>query len=164
MVEIAIQRQGASVRLSILMVALILAGCATSQTEYASSPTTGRWSPPLSVPASSSAMRELTLSERAILADAFSASLNEPQSVKFKWTKIPAIAGRDRRSIDYCAQLDAKNDSGAYRGMQPFLATVVIENGIVRGGAIAALSSEVSSQNRAIIPRLCEQKGLDPFG
>jgi hypothetical protein len=123
--------------------------------------------PPIASPAptasADASTRELTIAERAILADAFSASLRDPEGVKFKWTRIPVVAGEGRRSVDYCAQLNARNDKGVYQGMRPFLATVIIENGMVTGGAIATTGSESSDQNQALVPTLCRQKGLDPF-
>ena len=108
-------------------------------------------------------MRELTVSERATLADAFSASLSDREGVKFRWTRIPIVTGEGRRSLDYCAQLNVRNSKGTYQGLQPFLATIIIENGVVTGGAIAATSSEGVTQDRALVPTLCRQKGLDPF-
>jgi hypothetical protein len=109
-------------------------------------------------------MRELTLSEKAVLADAFSAGLNEPESAKFKWTKIPKISGQGRRTFDYCAQINLKDEHGAYRGFRPFLATVVTENGAIIGGTIGALNSDDRPENRDVIPTLCRQKGLNPTG
>jgi hypothetical protein len=108
--------------------------------------------------------RELTPEEKAVLAEAFSAGLNEPDSVKFKWTKIPVLSGVGRRTFDYCAQINVKDESGRYRGMQPFLATIVVENGAITGGTIASLNTDNRPENRDVVPSLCRQKGLNPLG
>ena len=106
------------------------------------------------------ATRQLTVAEKAILADAFAASLREPDDVKFRWTKIRVINGADRRLIDYCAQLNLKDANGKYKGLQPFLATIVIENEVIISGAIVALDAERREENLGVIPGLCRQKGL----
>lgn len=150
-----------------LVLLLCLSGCAAT-TEYVSTPEatespTPAVAPPTPAASTDTPRRDLTVSERATLADAFSASLSDREGVKFKWTGIPIVPGEGRRSLDYCAQLNARNSKGTYQGMQPFLATIIIENGVVTGGAIAATSSEGVAQDPALVPTLCRQKGLDPF-
>jgi hypothetical protein len=150
-----------------LILLLCLTGCAAT-TEYVSTPEVAASPTPAAAlptsPASAETpTRELTVSERATLADAFSASLSNPEDVKFRWTRIPIVSGEGRRSLDYCAQLDTRNGKGTYRGMQPFLASIIIENGVVTGGAIAATSSDGIERDPARVPTLCRQKGLDPF-
>ena len=108
-------------------------------------------------------MRELTVSEKAILADGFTSGLNDPDSVKFKWAKVPRLLNGAGAPFEYCAQLDMKNAKGTYNGMQPFLATIRTSNGAITGGAIAALSTDNRPEYRDVIPKLCQQKGLDPF-
>jgi hypothetical protein len=106
------------------------------------------------------ATRQLTIAEKAILADAFAAGLSEPDGVKFRWTKIPVINGTGRRLVDYCAQLNLKAANGKYKGLQPFLATIVIENEVIISGAIVALDEGGREENLGVIPGLCRQKGL----
>jgi hypothetical protein len=108
-------------------------------------------------------MRDLTAAEKTALAEDFTSGLNDPETVKFQWTKVPKLLSNTDHSFDYCALINVKNDSGVYRGMRPFLATIRIENGNIVGGAIAALNSEDREENRDVIPKLCRQKGLDPF-
>ncbi|MBR0797583.1 hypothetical protein JQ615_19530 [Bradyrhizobium jicamae] len=150
-----------------LLVVLCLSGCAAT-TEYvstpeaAASPTPEAGSLPPAAPTATST-RELSVTERATLADAFAASLSNPEGVKFKWTRIPVVTGEGRRSFDYCAQLNAQNDKGAYQGLQPFLATIIVENGVVTGGAIATTGTRSAGRDSALVPALCRQKGLDPF-
>lgn len=148
-----------------LVLLLGLSGCAATTTEYASTPevTASPMSPLAPATPAETPMRDLTVSERATLADAFSASLSNPDGVKFTWTRIPLVPGEGRQSLDYCAQLNVRNGKGAYRGMQPFLASIIIENGVVTGGAIAATGSDGAERDPARVPTLCRQKGLDPF-
>jgi hypothetical protein len=138
-------------------------GCAAIQ-QNESPDTLEAQTPPVAPAITAPRTRELTVGEKALLADAFSAGLNEPDSIKIKWTKIPVLAGNSRRTFDYCAQLNMKDESGRYRGMQPFLATIVFENGAITGGAIASLNTENRLENWDVIPSLCQQKGLNPFG
>ena len=106
-------------------------------------------------------MRDLTAAERSILSDSLASSLNEPQSAKFRWAKVPkAPVGP---SFEYCGMVNVKNNRGSYDGMQPFLATITTWNGNITGGAIAAIDTGNREENREVIPKLCRQKGLNPY-
>ena len=105
-------------------------------------------------------MRDLTLAEKSILADGFTAGLEEPDSAKFRWTKVPKSL--PPTAFEYCGLINVKNGT-SYTGIKPFLATIRTENGNIIGGAIAALNSENREENRDVIPKLCRQKGLNPF-
>ena len=149
------------------IVMLSIAGCSAIDQNQLPNAAQQQAAVPAAPPTPSSqptARRDLTVEEKTILADAFSAGLNEPDSVKFKWTKIRVISDNGRQSFEYCAQLNLKDQTGKYRGMQPFLATIIAENGVIRGGAIVSLYADDKPQNRSIIPNLCQQKGLNPFG
>ena len=99
--------------------------------------------------------------ERSILADSLASSLNEPQSAKFRWAKVPkAPVGP---SFEYCGMVNVKNNRGSYDGMQPFLATITTWDGKITGGAIAAIDTGNREENREVIPKLCRQKGLNPY-
>jgi Resolvase, N terminal domain len=105
-------------------------------------------------------MRDLTAAERSILADGFASSLNEPESAKFRWAKVPKLSVGP--SFEYCGMVNVKNSKGVYDGMQAFLATIATANGNITGGAIAAINSGNREENREVVPRLCRQKGLNP--
>jgi hypothetical protein len=98
--------------------------------------------------------------EKSILADGFTAGLEEPDSAKFRWTKVPKSL--PPTAFEYCGLINVKNGT-SYTGIKPFLATIRTENGNIIGGAIAALNSENRDENRDVIPKLCRQKGLNPF-
>ncbi len=70
-------------------------------------------------------MRDLTAAEKAILADGFTAGLENADSVKFRWTRVPKRSGG--HSFDYCGLINLKTSTG-YTGMRPFHATVITEN------------------------------------
>jgi hypothetical protein len=106
-------------------------------------------------------MRDLTPAEKSILADGFTAGLDDPDSVKFRWARVPNRL--PERAFEYCALINVKSGSGDYAGMKPFLATIRTENGNIAGGAIAALNSDNLEENREVIPKLCRHKGLNPF-
>jgi hypothetical protein len=106
-------------------------------------------------------MRDLTIAERAILADGFAAGIDDPDSVKFHWGKVPKRLSE--HSFEYCGLINVKKYDGKYLGMRPFLATITTDGGNITGGAVAALNSDDRKENQDIIPKLCLQKGLNPF-
>ena len=142
--------------LAIAILAISCAGCESVIPE----PKNSDEQPPPVVPTLQE-MRDLTAAERAILAESFGNSLNEPESVKFRWARVPKVLPGP--SLEYCGMVNIKNSSGSYDGMQPFLATIAIANGSITGGAIAALNSGNRAENREVIPKLCRQKGLNPL-
>jgi hypothetical protein len=105
-------------------------------------------------------MRDLTTAEKAALADGLAAGLRNPDSVKFRWTKVPKAL--TAHSFDYCGLLVVKKPGGP-PNIKPFLATIILEGGSITGGAIAAISSDDQEEHRDIVPKLCGQKGLNPF-
>ncbi|WP_159011073.1 hypothetical protein [Bradyrhizobium sp. S69] len=105
-------------------------------------------------------MRELTTAERATLADGFAAGLENPDSVKFRWTKVPKVL--TAHSFDYCGLIVVKG-TGNSPTIRPFLATITTAGGSIIGGAIAALNGDDRAETRDVIPRLCLQEGLNPF-
>jgi hypothetical protein len=106
-------------------------------------------------------IRDLTIAEKAILADGFTAGMDNPDSVKFRWAKVPK--GLSEHSFEYCGLINVKKYDGKYLGMRPFLATITTDGRNITGGAVAALNSNDSKENQDVIPKLCMQKGLNPF-
>jgi hypothetical protein len=84
-------------------------------------------------------MRDLTIVEKAALADGLAAGLQNPGSVKFRWTKVPKAL--NAHSFGYCGLLVVKKAS--YCG--------------------SPVSSDDREEHRDIVPKLCGQKGLNPF-
>jgi hypothetical protein len=143
----------------ILMVALLASWCAGCGSVPRDPAAPSVIEEPTAAPAQQ--MRDLTAAEKSILADGFTAGLDDPDSVKFRWAKVPKRLGG--HSFEYCGLINLKNGTSGYTGMKPFLATITTENGSITGGAIAALNSDNLEENRDIIPKLCQQKGLNPF-
>src|SRR5260370_291695 len=115
--------------------AALLISCAGCAAVNPDSKTSDDQSPTGTVPAQQE-MRDLTAAERSILADSLASSLNEPESAKFRWAKVPkAPVGP---SFEYCGMVNVKNNGGSYDGMQPFLATITTCNGNITGGALTA--------------------------
>jgi hypothetical protein len=105
-------------------------------------------------------MRDLTIAEKVTLADGFAAGLENPDSVKFRWAKVPKAL--TAHSFEYCGLIAVKK-TGSPPSIKPFLATITTEGENITGGAIVALSGDDREENRDVIPKLCRQKGLDPF-
>jgi uncharacterized protein YceK len=142
----------------ILLAALLtLAGCASVTPEVTAPSVTNKQT----AAPTQEEMRDLTPAEKSILADGLTAGLDDPDSVKFRWAKVPNLL--PEHAFEYCGLIDVKSAVGGYTGMKPFLATIRTENGNIIGGAIAALNSDNLTEAREVIPKLCRQKGLNPF-
>jgi len=143
--------------LPVVLLALLCAGCASVPSE----PTSQSFPTELDAIPAQEEMRDLTAAEKSILADGFAAGLDDPGSAKFRWTKVPKhLSGN---ALEYCGLIDVKSAAGARTGMKPLLAMIRTENGNIIGGAIAALNSENREEEQDVIPKLCRQKGLNPF-
>jgi hypothetical protein len=147
----------ASLVLSVALLAFACAGCGTVVPEQTASPAEEQ---PTAAPARE-AMRDLTPAEKSVLAEGFTAGLDDPESVKFRWAKVPNRL--PEHAFEYCGLIDVKSAVGGHTDMKPFLASIRTENGGIIGGTIVALNSDNREENRAIIPKLCRQKGLNPL-
>lgn len=141
--------------LAALPLCMLLAGCyatAASQgsTEVAAAPLLGP-----------DEIRDLTPAEKAILTKSFAAGLKDPDSAKFQWAKVRKAMPLDG-SFDYCAMVNSKNSYGGYVGMQPFIGTVAVTKGKITAGVMGAVG-ESTPMYRDILPKMCRDKGLDPF-
>lgn len=148
--------------LLVVSLGLLCAGCGMALQEPPS-PAVAEPPAAASSPPAHQELRELTESEKIILADGFASGLNDPESVRFRWAKVPKnLGGAGTTSFDYCGLVEVKGSNGRSNGMQPFLAAVTVASGAINGGAIAALNTDNRPENRDVIPKLCKQKGLDP--
>src|SRR5258708_38732294 len=105
-----------------MLLALMCVGCAPVTSEPASRTVAEE---PSAVPAQQ-VMRDLTAAEKSILADGFAAGLEDPDSVRFRWTKVPKSLPPN--SFEYCGLINLKNGT-SYTGMKPFLATIRPKDG-----------------------------------
>jgi len=135
--------------------ALALAGCYT-----ASTPPPAKVADPDVPLLAASDLRTLTANEKALLAKGFVATLKDPGSAQFQWAKVPKRLPES--GFDYCAMVNAKNSYGGYIGAQPFIGMVMVNNGKIIGGVIAAVG-DANPTYQQIIPDMCRKKGLDPY-
>lgn len=113
-------------------------------------------------PLPASEMRDLTPAEKAILAKGFAAGLKDPGSAQFQWAKIQKALPADG-GMNYCAQVNAKNSYGGYIGMTPFMGVIQIKNGKIVGGEMGAVGY-TERQYADLLPKMCREKGLNPYG
>ncbi|MCK1507194.1 hypothetical protein [Bradyrhizobium sp. 18] len=106
-------------------------------------------------------LRELTPAEKATLSKGFAGGLKDPDSAKFQWTRVPKVLPADGM-IDYCGLVNAKNSYGGYIGAQPFIGTIQVSKGKILTGAVGAVG-DPTPMYREILPKMCRDKGLDPF-
>jgi hypothetical protein len=140
--------------LSAIACAALLSGCYATATPP----------PVVEAPApqlSADRLRELTPAEKAILSKGFAGGLKDPDSAKFQWTRIPKALPNDGM-IDYCGLVNAKNSYGGYIGAQPFIGTIQVSKGKIVAGAVGAVG-DPTPMYREILPKMCRDKGLDPF-
>ena len=98
----------------------------------------------------------LTPEEKKIITDAVSLSIREPNSARFRWTKMPnTLEG----SGNYCASVDAKSPYPAYNGEQNY----IVEAQIRRQDEIGRHGPDRRRQGHiAIVTKMCAKYGLDP--
>src|ERR1700694_2489409 len=138
------QARMTSTAVRILFIGFLACSCEGCTSVPSETPTPSVTEEPTSAPAQEE-MRELTAAEKSILADGFAAGLNDPESAKFRWAKVPKrLSGS---SFEYCGLINVKVSKGIYSGMKPFLATIRTENGNIIGGAIDALNNANREEN-----------------
>jgi hypothetical protein len=134
--------------ITVIAFAAVLAGC-NAQT----SPTVKTAALP------DSELRDLTEAEKKQLGPFLAATLKDPESAKFTWTKVPR---QMPATFSYCAMVNAKNSYGGYIGMQPFIAAIQTKNNKIQLGGIGAVASSQAGDAK-IIENLCAAEGLDPY-
>jgi hypothetical protein len=72
--------------------------------------------------------RELTATEKNVIATALAKGFLDPQSAQFTWTPWGEPAAGDR-TIYYCGTVNAKGADGKYGGYVPYLAAVFLKSG-----------------------------------
>ncbi|MFT3942080.1 hypothetical protein [Rhodopseudomonas sp.] len=130
---------------------LTLTGCANNMASTLPA------EPPDLPPLAASETRELTATEKALLAKAFSADLKDPDSGRFKWARVPKTLSDG--TIDYCGLVNGKNSYGGYNGFKPFIGVITVKSGRITGGNIAAIADS-DLRYADIVPKMCRQKGL----
>jgi hypothetical protein len=147
--------------LTAVLLALACAGCGSTLEGSPPSPAGEETVVPPAAPAVQE-MRDLTPTEKNMLADGFSSGFDNPEAARFRWAKILKISTGAVGSFEYCGMINVKNAHGGYDGWQPFLATITTARGAITGGTIAAINAGNKPENRDVLPKLCRQKGFDP--
>ncbi len=105
---------------------------------------------------SSLGKRDLTPEEKKIITDAVSLSIREPNSARFRWTKMPnTLEG----SGNYCASVDAKSPYPAYNGKQNFIVEAQLSGGKITSAVVGLIAG---GKDAAIVTKMCAKYGLNP--
>jgi hypothetical protein len=72
--------------------------------------------------------RELTASEKGVVATALANGFLDPSSAQFTWTSWEE-QGEGDRTVYYCGKVNAKGADGQYGGYVPYLAAVFVKSG-----------------------------------
>lgn len=100
--------------------------------------------------------RELTPEEKKIITDAVSLSIREPNSARFRWTRMPnTVEG----SGNYCASVDAKSPYPAYNGKQNFIVEAQLSGGKITSAVVGLIAG---GKDAAIVTKMCAKYGLNP--
>ena len=100
--------------------------------------------------------RELTPEEKKIITDAVSLSIREPNSARFRWTKMPnTVEG----SGNYCASVDAKSPYPAYNGKQNFIVEAQLTGGKITSAVVGLIAG---GKDASIVTKMCAKYGLNP--
>jgi hypothetical protein len=134
-----------------LAAGLALSACAT--TPSSDSPVSSTGAPT----AVSVGERDLTPPEKKAIVDAVSASLRDPGSAKYKWTKFPLVVTED--SVNYCGIVDAKSPYAAYNGKQAYIVEAKVIGGHVSSAVMGLIAG---GKDAAIVANMCAKYGLDP--
>jgi hypothetical protein len=149
--------------LALLAASLALAACATTPSgDQVAAGTTAPAAPPPATPppaTPASQLRDLTPAEKKIITDALAASLRDPGTAKYKWTKFPIVPPSDE--VSYCATVDAKSPHAAYSGRQAFIVDTKVSGGHI---TTAVLGLIAGGKDTAIVANMCATHGLDPNG
>ena len=89
--------------LTAVLLALSCAGCGSTLEGSPPSPAGEETVVPPAAPALQE-MRDLTPTEKAVLADGFSSGFDNPEAARFRWAKIPKISTDAARALSNIAE------------------------------------------------------------
>jgi hypothetical protein len=105
---------------------------------------------------SSLGQRELTPEEKKVIIDAVSLSVREPNSARFRWTKMTNTM---ESSGNYCASVDAKSPYPAYNGKQNFIVEAQLTGGKITSAVVGLIAG---GKDATIVTKMCAKYGLNP--
>ncbi len=107
--------------------------------------------------------RDLTLAEKAIVADVLRDRLRDPASAMFKWGSLQgAVKSYDDSSetcIVYCAYVNSRNAYGGFVGDTPFRMFLVLIDDVVTIAAVVGMGGSQIETDTTY--DLCAQDGYD---
>jgi hypothetical protein len=109
-------------------------------------------------PLPDSELRELTEAEKKQLGPLLAATLKDPESAKFIWTKVPK---QMPSTFHYCGMVNAKNSYGGYTGAHPFLAVISTDKNKIVVGSIAGVGGTAIATK--VVEDQCAEHGLNPY-
>lgn len=68
--------------------------------------------------------RELTTTEKKVIAAAYGRLLKDPHSAQYQWPQIPVKPETQNAQTAYCFQVNAKNSYGGYTGFKLIIGKV----------------------------------------
>jgi hypothetical protein len=101
--------------------------------------------------------RQLTASEKKIIASGVAKGLKDPESARFRWAPYPKST---EELVTYCGQVNAKNAMGGYVGFRSYIAGVMVNGGKVTGAVL--IGTELSDSGN-IVEEMCRKRGLTPL-
>src|SRR5579862_361778 len=149
--------------IALIAASLALAACATTPSGdqvaagTAAPAAAAPAAPPPATPASQ--LRDLTPTEKKLITDSLAASLLNPGTAKYKWTKFPIVPPSDE--VAYCATVDAKSPHAAYSGHQAFIVDTKVTGGHITAAVLGLIAG---GKDVAIVANMCATHGLDPNG
>lgn len=68
--------------------------------------------------------RDLTATEKKVIATAYGRLLKDPHSAQYQWPQIPVKPQTQNAQTAYCFQVNAKNSYGGYTGFKRIIGKV----------------------------------------
>jgi len=113
----------------------------------------------LALAASGAVAKPLTAPEKAVIAQAVSKGLKDPQAAQFRWTDPGALTDGEVKT--YCGQVNAKNSYGAYVGYVPYMAGLIVRHGKVVAAIVTGAPDAPGSSGVQATTILCGREGID---
>jgi hypothetical protein len=99
-------------------------------------------------------LRDLTATEKKIIADTVAAGLKDRGSAQFRWARFPRTPGEEEY---YCATVATKGAAGT----QPYMVRIFLADGRISTAMVIGIAA--SGGGRAAVEKMCTDQSLDPY-
>jgi hypothetical protein len=99
--------------------------------------------------------REITATERKVLATTLAKNLKDPDSTRWEW--VPIRSDVKDGTVDYCGRVNSRNGYGGYAGSHVYTASITFAKGTVTGGTIGMIATD---DVEPIFINTCRNQGL----